>query len=128
MDFNQSGNIKILVVDDHFLTREAVSDLLKKLDGIEVCGQAANGIEAMELAMQLKPDVIIMDISMPEMNGIDATSLILQYQPNIKIFAMSMHDNETMRNKMDAAGATAYISKKLLFSELTQTIRKYIPY
>lgn len=126
MDYNQAGDIRILVADDHPFMREAVSDHLKGLKGVEVCGQAANGIEAVELAKQLNPDAIIMDISMPEMNGIDATSLILQNQPNTQIFAMSIHDDESMRNKMDAAGATAYISKNSLFRELTETLRKHI--
>ena len=126
MDFSQSGAIKILVVDDHLFMREAVSDLLKPMEGVEVCGQAANGIEAVELANKLKPDVIIMDISMPEMNGIDATSLILQKQPNTKVFAMSIHDDDIMKNEMDAAGATAYISKNSIFKELTETLQKHI--
>ena len=126
MDLTVSSNIRVLVVDDHLFMREAVSDLLKGLDGVEVCGQAANGIEAVELAKQLNPDVVIMDISMPEMNGIDATSLILQNQPDTTIFAISIHDDEIMRNKMDAAGATAYISKNSIFKDLTETLRKHI--
>ncbi len=126
MELKPSGEIKILVADDHLFMREAVSDLLKDLDGIEVCGQASNGIEAVELAKELNPDAIIMDVSMPEMNGIDAACLILKNQPGTKIFAMSIHDDDIMRNKMDAAGATAYISKNSIFEELAETLRKHM--
>ncbi len=105
MDHDQSNCIKILVVDDHFFMREAVTKLLNGEDVFEVCAQASSALEAVQLAEKLTPDIIVMDVSMPEMDGIEATALIRQSQPDAKILALSMHDNEFMRNRMYAAGA-----------------------
>jgi len=125
MNFDQSSCIKILVVDDNSFMREAVTGLLNGEDGFEVCAQADSGHEAVQLTDQLNPDVIVMDLSMPEMDGIEATILIRQSQPDAKIVALSMHDNELMRNRMHAAGAAAYINKDALSEELIQAIRRF---
>ncbi len=126
MNFDHSNCIKILVVDDHSFMREAITDLLNGEDGFEVCAQAASGHEAVQLAEQLNPDVIVMDVSMPGMDGMEATTLIRQSQSDIKIFALSMHDNELMRNRMHAAGAAAYINKGAFPGELIQAIRRFL--
>jgi len=126
MNFDRSNYLKVLVADDHSFMRQAVTDLLNREDGFEVCAQAASGYEAVQLAEQLNPDVIVMDVSMPEMDGIEATTLIRQSQPDAKIFVLSMHDNELIRNRMHAAGAAAYINKDALSAELIQAIRQLV--
>jgi len=124
MNRDRSNCIKILVVDDHSFMREAVSELLNGEDDFEVCARAATGSEAVQLAEQFTPDVIVMDVSMPGMDGLEATTLIRQSQPDVKIVALSMHDNELMKNRMHAAGATSYINKTAPSGELVQTIRQ----
>jgi len=126
MNFEQSSCIQILVVDDHSSMREAVTELLNREDGFEVCAQAASSHEAVQLAEHLNPDIVVMDVSMPEMDGIEATTLIRQSQPDAKIIALSVHDNEFLRNRMHAAGAAAYISKDALAGELIQAIRQFM--
>ena len=91
-----------------------------------MCTQAASGHEAVQLAEQLNPDIVVMDVSMPAMDGIEATTLIRQNQADVKIFALSMHDNEFIRNRMYAAGASVYLNKESLPGELIQAIRQFI--
>ena len=126
MNFDRSNYLKVLVADDHSVMRQVVTDLVNREDGFEVCAQAASGYEAVQLTEQLNPDLIVMDVSMPEMDGIEATTLIRQSQPDAKIFALSMHDNELIRNRMHAAGAAAYINKDALSAELIQAIRQLV--
>jgi len=126
MHADQPNCIKILVVDDHALFRKAVIEFLNGEDGFEIYAQAASGLEAVQLADRLNPDVIMMDVSMPGMDGIQATNLIRQSQPDAKIIALSMHDDEIMRNRMHAAGAAAYIRKDALAGELMQAIRQFM--
>ncbi|MFP4195042.1 MAG: response regulator transcription factor [Desulfobacterales bacterium] len=78
------------------------------------------------MAEQLTPEVIVMDVAMPGMDGIEAITLISQSQPDVRIFALSMHDNQLTRNRMHAAGATAYINKHALPGELIKAIRRFL--
>lgn len=116
--------MQILVVDDHALMREGLSNLLHGKEGLEVCAEAKNGLEAIRLADQIRPDIILMDVSMPELDGIEATTLIKKSHPEISVIALSMHDSEAMKQKMLAAGASAYINKEAPSSELMLAIRK----
>lgn len=116
--------MQILVADDHALMREGLSNLLHGKEGLEVCAEAKNGIEAVRLAGQLHPDVILMDASMPELDGIEATALIKKNHPEISVIALSMHDSDAMKQKMLAAGASTYINKEAPSPELMMAIRK----
>jgi len=116
--------MQILVVDDHALMREGLSNLLNGKEGFEVCAQAKNGLEAVRLADQLHPDIVLMDVSMPEMGGIEATTLIKKSHPEISVIALSMHDNDIMQQKMMTAGASTYINKESPSSELMLAIRR----
>ncbi len=86
--------IKIVVADDHILFRHGVVSLLNTLKNVEVIGEAENGLKLMELLKSVKPNIILMDIKMPELNGIEATELIKERYPKIKIIALTMFDEE----------------------------------
>ena len=124
MGNKQAYKMQILVADDHALMREGLSNLLHGKEGLEVCAEAKNGIEAVRLAGQLHPDVILMDASMPELDGIEATALIKKNHPEISVIALSMHDSDAMKQKMLAAGASTYINKEAPSPELMMAIRK----
>jgi len=84
-------NIKILLADDHQIMREGLVALLERESGLQVVGEAADGRSAVRLARQLNPDVVVMDVTMPDLNGIDATRRILEENRRIKVIALSMH-------------------------------------
>jgi len=115
--------VKILVVDDHGILRAGVDLIIGQTEDMEVVGQAANGRESIELAAKLKPDVILMDVSMPELNGISATELILNENPDIKVLALSAHANGHFVKDMLKAGASGYLLKDGLADELVEAVR-----
>jgi DNA-binding NarL/FixJ family response regulator len=120
----ESGPIRILIADDHALMRQAVIGLLQSQKDLNVVAQAVNGCEAVRLAKELKPRVVLMDVSMPEMNGFDATAHIRNDSGDIRIIGLSMHnDSHTMQNMLDA-GASAFLVKTDLSSNLAQIIRR----
>ncbi len=118
-----NGNIRVLLADDHTLFRDGVARLLKMEPDIEVIGHARNGQEAIELARKLRPNVILMDISMPGVNGIEATRVIHQEAPEIRIIGLSMFEDQEKAQVMQAAGAVAYRSKDCAASELVSAVR-----
>jgi len=116
--------IKILLADDHRIVREGLKNLLEKEPDIEVAGEADNGREAVRLAGKLKPDIIIMDIGMPELNGVDATRQILSVLPETRVIALSMHSEEEFIRRVLVAGASAYLLKDCAADELTVAVRR----
>jgi len=117
-------SIKILIADDHQLTREGVRSLLEREEDIDVLGEADNGRSAVRLARELGPDVILMDVCMPDMNGIVATTLILAEAPRIKVIALSRLDDRRFVFNMLRAGASGYLNKECSFKDLIQAIRR----
>jgi DNA-binding NarL/FixJ family response regulator len=111
---------KVLLVDDHEIMREGISALLRRYSEFEVVGQAADGRRALEMASQLKPDIIIMDVGMPNLNGVDATKQLLSMNPELKIMALSTHSDGAIVAKMIKAGAKGYILKESAFEELVE--------
>lgn len=109
---------KILLADDHQIIREGIRSLLKKHDEFEIIGEAADGRETVELALKLEPDVVIMDISMPNLNGIDATAQLVKKIPNIKILALSMHKHKNFVEEILRVGASGYLLKENSYEEL----------
>ncbi|RKY08338.1 MAG: DNA-binding response regulator [Planctomycetota bacterium] len=114
---------RILVVDDHVVFREAVSSLLGSEFGMEVVGQADDGRSGVALARDLRPDVIIMDVVMPNLNGIEATRQIVHEIPNTKILALSAFSDRRSVREMLKAGAIGYVPKSCPFEELVVAIR-----
>jgi len=115
--------IKVIIADDHAIIREGLRSLLEK-KGIIVLGIVQNGREAVEKAIALEPDIIIMDISMPDLNGFEATARICREVPGTKIIALSMHSSKTIIDKMFAAGASGYLLKESAFSELYSAVQE----
>lgn len=119
----ESRFIHILVADDDPLMRKILSDLLQREEDFIVVAEAVTGREAIKLSGELKPQVILMDISMPEMNGIDATAHIHNNFPNAQVIGLSMHTDSATREAMLSAGAKAYLVKTDMVSALVHTIR-----
>lgn len=115
--------ITILVVDDHPIFREGLRGLLEREPDLKVTGEAGNGMEAVRLADELHPDVIIMDLSLPDMNGIEATRRILAKHPEIRVLALSMAADRRFIVEVLEAGAIGYVLKDSFFSELAGAIR-----
>ena len=116
--------IKILIVDDHPFTRAGVRSILESADTIEIAGEAKDGLEAIQQVKDHQPDIVVMDITMPNLSGIDATREILEHQPETKIIALSIHAGEQFVKGMLDAGAVAYLLKEEAPEELLLAIDK----
>lgn len=114
--------IKVLIADDHSLLRTGLVNLLEMTDGIEIVGQAENGIDAVRLAGEIRPDVILMDINMPKLNGIEATRQI-SARYGIPILALTIHDDEEYIAEMIRAGAKGYVLKDSELQNLVRAIK-----
>ena len=114
---------RILLADDHKITRQGLRSLLEKQKDMEVVAEADNGRSAVRLAAELAPDIVIMDVTMPDLNGIEATKQILAKSPDIKIIALSMHSDALFVTEMLKSGAAGYLLKDCAFEELTRAIR-----
>jgi DNA-binding NarL/FixJ family response regulator len=114
--------VRILLADDHRIVREGLRDLLEKRTDLKVVGEASDGMEAVRLASELRPDVVIVDVSMPVLNGIEATRRIVAEHPAVKVVALSMHPDRRYVIEMLKAGAVAYLLKDSAFDELIHAI------
>jgi two-component system response regulator NreC len=115
--------VRILLADDHQIMREGLKALLEKHSSMEVIAEAENGIETLEIARREKPDVIIMDITMPDINGIEATRQLKSEMTDIKIVALSMHSDRRFVTEILKAGASAYVLKQSAFKDLEKAIK-----
>lgn len=113
----------VIIADDHAIIREGLKSLLEK-KGIRVLGIAQNGREAIELTLEHNPDLVLMDIAMPDLNGVDATAAIKKKVPYTKIIALSMHSTKQHINDMFSSGASGYIIKESAFDELMDAINE----
>jgi len=120
---NASHPIRVMLVDDHNVVRSGLATFLKAYDDLELVGEARNGVEAVNLCHRYKPDVILMDLMMPEMDGIAATRAILADYPEIKIVAMTSFEEEELVQGVLAAGAISYLLKNVTSDELAKAIR-----
>ena len=116
-------NLRILIVDDHAVIRRGLHALLRTQAGWEVVGEAANGPDAVKKVNQIKPDVVVMDITMPVMNGLDATRLIMETTPQTKVLIFTMHDSEELVQSALEVGARGYVLKSNGSSDLIAAIR-----
>jgi len=120
---NITKPIRVMVVDDHTMVRQGLATFIKVFDDLEFAGEAANGQEAIDLCGKLLPDVILMDIVMPEMDGVTATRAIKQKYPGVNIVALSSFKDEALVVNALQAGAIGYLMKNVSATELAQTIR-----
>ena len=117
---------KIILADDHKIIREGLRSLIEKQPDMEVIAEAQDGLTTVNLVQKLKPDVVIMDIGMPEMNGIDATTKITTEYKTVKVIALSMHSDRRFVMQMLKAGAAGYLLKDSAFEELVSAIHAVI--
>ncbi len=116
-------SLKVFIADDHGIIRDGIRALLYSESDIEVIGVAENGRQAIELITKLNPDVVLMDVSMPELNGIDATRQLMKEFPTLRILALSTYSDHRYVSEMLHAGAAGYILKDGVFDELLFAIR-----
>jgi DNA-binding NarL/FixJ family response regulator len=115
--------IRVLVADDHNLVRAGVSSLLRHIENVEVVGEAANGREALEKAKTLQPDIVLMDITMPELNGMEAIERLVSEMPEVRVIVLSVHKNEEYVLRALAGGVAGYLVKDADPLELTVAIK-----
>ncbi|HLA44348.1 MAG TPA: response regulator transcription factor [Aggregatilineales bacterium] len=115
--------IRIILVDDHKVVHQALADMISFIDDFELVAQGSNGKEAIHLCQEFIPDVVLMDVVMPEIDGIEATRIILAHHPNIKILALSSFQDDVSVNSMLRSGAAGYVLKNASVDELESIIR-----
>ena len=124
-------SLRILVVDDHAVVRRGVRSLLESREGWEVCGEATTGRDAVEQSRRLRPDVVVMDLSLPELNGLDATRQILKDAPDTEVLVLTMHHSEQLARDVLQAGARGYVLKSDADEDLitaVDTLRQHKPF
>jgi DNA-binding NarL/FixJ family response regulator len=114
--------MRILIADDHDVVRQGLRDLLQTHKGWEVCGEASNGMEALELARQLQPDLAILDLTMPLLNGLEATRRLRTALPAMEVLLFTVHESEQLASEALEAGALGYLLKSQPASELIAAI------
>jgi DNA-binding NarL/FixJ family response regulator len=112
----------VVVVDDQAPFRRAAKAVLRRLDGFEFAGEASNGLEAIELVDALRPELVLMDINMPEMSGIEATRRIVSAHPDVVVFLCSTHDVNDLPPDVAASGASAYLNKESFGAEVLRRL------
>jgi DNA-binding NarL/FixJ family response regulator len=117
------NKIKVLLVDDHAMMRDGIRAILNLHDDIDMVGEASEGQEAIEKTRELSPDVVIMDVAMPDMDGIEATRRIRKESPNVKVIMLTQYNNKEYVLSAIKAGAAGYVPKRALGSELVSAVR-----
>lgn len=118
-----SRKLRIMLADDHRLLRSGLKLLLQRDPGIEVVGEASDGIQALKLYLQLKPDILILDLSMPHKDGIECLKELRLCEPEAKVIVLTMHEDETYLREVMKAGAVAYVNKGAVDTELFKAIQ-----
>jgi len=116
--------VPILLADDHKIVREGLKLLINSQPDLQVVGEAGTGKEALQKARELKPALVVMDLSMPELNGLQATELLRAQQPEVKIVALTVHEDPSYLRQLCSAGAAGYVLKRSAGDELIKAIRK----
>lgn len=114
---------KVIIADDHKIIRDGLKSLISQHSDLQVVAEAGDGRRAVELVRELRPDVVIMDVNMPELNGIDATRQIVAEFPDTRVIALSMHSDRRFVNAMLKAGASGYLLKDCAFEEIIRAVK-----
>ena len=122
MNAGQGMCIRVVLADDHKIMREGLCSLLRNDPRVEIVGVAEDGRSAVQMAREHKPDVVVMDVAMPDLNGIEASRKIKAEMPDVRILALSMHSDKRYISNMLQAGASGYLLKDCAFKELVQAI------
>jgi DNA-binding NarL/FixJ family response regulator len=117
------AKLRVLLVDDHLVVREGLKALINREADMEVVGEVAAGLYVMGTAEETRPDVVIMDVSMPHMSGMEATRELRQALPDTRVLALSMHEDRVYIRQMLEAGASGYVVKRAMAAELLRAIR-----
>jgi DNA-binding NarL/FixJ family response regulator len=122
----EAGVVKVLLADDHRMVRQGLRAMIDASEGMHVAAEADNGRTAVDLALAMPIDLVIMDVAMPGLNGIEATRQVLAHKPHVKVIALSMHADRRYVAEMLKAGAAGYVLKDAAFEELTQAISQVL--
>jgi CheY-like chemotaxis protein len=117
-----AGILRVLMVDDHPLVRQGLRGILESYTNIRIVGEAADGLEAVKLAGNLRPDVVIMDVNLPKLDGIEATRLIKQTYPDMTVIGLSVQKSAQVESAMKAAGASEYLTKDMAEEQLYRAV------
>ena len=120
------NKLRVLLADDHKMVREGLKSLVNSQPDMEVVGEADDGRAAIALARELKPDVVVMDVSMPELNGLEATKKLLRLYPEIKVLTLTRHADDGYLQQLLRAGASGYVLKLSATDELVRAIRAVV--
>ncbi|MGC8793358.1 MAG: response regulator [Bryobacteraceae bacterium] len=115
--------IRVLLADDHAVVRKGLRFLLERAPGMEIVGEAADGREAVRMATELKPHVVVMDIGMPQLNGIEATAQIVKQNPQVNVIILSVHSDESYLLRALSAGAKGYLLKDSAEEDLVRAVQ-----
>ena len=118
-----SIKIRLMLVDDHVVFREGLANWLRRFSDMDIVAEASNGLEAVDLARSLRPDVVLMDVNMPKMGGLEATEIIMSELPKTCIIGLSIDDAMVIISAMKAAGAVNYFTKDCIQDDLLSAIR-----
>ncbi len=121
-------SIRLLIADDHALVRSGLRSMLEREPGIEIVGEARNGREAVELCRSLRPNLVLMDVRMPDMDGLEATRAIKRQLPEIGVLMVTMHENRDYMLEATKAGAAGYVLKDAPRDELVDAVRRVVPH
>ena len=116
--------IRVMLADDHPIVRAGIRETLKEVPGVEVVGEASDGREAIEMVKAARPDVVFMDISMPNLNGLEATERIIKAFPEVRVIILSRHENEEYYWRALRVGASGYLLKNAVMTELKAALQR----
>ena len=124
MPVNPSSSISVLIVDDMARVRQGLQTILQLSEGFEVVGEADNGLEAIQAAEKLRPDVVLMDLEMPVLGGLEATRRIKEQHPEIGVVIVTIHGSDDVREQAMSVGSDAFIEKEAPTEQLMAAIRE----